>query len=59
MSENAEFLYKTTDYYAPAYERSLLWNDPELGIEWPITEEPILSGKDQIGKLFKDADVFE
>jgi dTDP-4-dehydrorhamnose 3,5-epimerase len=59
MSENAEFLYKTTDYYAPAYERSLLWNDPELGIEWPITEDPILSGKDQIGKLFKDADVFE
>jgi dTDP-4-dehydrorhamnose 3,5-epimerase len=59
MSENAEFLYKTTDYYAPAYERSLLWNDSELGIEWPITEEPILSGKDQIGKLFKDADVFE
>jgi dTDP-4-dehydrorhamnose 3,5-epimerase len=59
MSENAEFLYKTTDYYAPAYERSLLWNDPELGIEWPITEEPILSGKDQVGQLFKEADVFE
>jgi dTDP-4-dehydrorhamnose 3,5-epimerase len=59
MSEGAEFLYKTTDYYAPAYERSVLWNDPELGIEWPIVEEPILSGKDQVGKLFKEADVFE
>jgi dTDP-4-dehydrorhamnose 3,5-epimerase len=59
MSENAEFLYKTTDYYAPAYERSLLWNDPELGIEWPIGEEPILSGKDQAGTRFKEADVFE
>ncbi len=59
MSEGAEFLYKTTDYYAPAYERSVLWNDPDLGIEWPITKEPILSGKDQAGTRFKEADVFE
>jgi dTDP-4-dehydrorhamnose 3,5-epimerase len=59
LSENAEFLYKTTDYYAPAYERSVLWNDPDLGIEWPIDQDPILSGKDQLGSRFKDADVFE
>ncbi len=59
LSEGAEFLYKTTDYYAPAYERSVLWNDPDLGIEWPIMEEPILSGKDQAGTRFKEADVFE
>ena len=59
LSENAEFLYKTTDYYAPAYERSVLWNDPDLGIDWPIDQAPILSGKDQLGSRFKDADVFE
>ena len=59
LSENAEFLYKTTDYYAPAYERSVLWNDPDLGIDWPIDQTPILSGKDQLGSRFKDADVFE
>ncbi len=59
LSENAEFLYKTTDYYAPAYERSVLWNDPDLGIDWPIDQPPILSSKDQLGRQFKDADVFE
>jgi dTDP-4-dehydrorhamnose 3,5-epimerase len=59
LSENAEFLYKTTDYYAPAYERSLLWNDLDLGIDWPINQPPMLSGKDQLGSRFKDADVFE
>lgn len=59
LSENAEFLYKTTDYYAPAYERSVLWNDPDLGIDWPIDQPPILSSKDQLGRQFKNADVFE
>ncbi|MCX5962543.1 MAG: dTDP-4-dehydrorhamnose 3,5-epimerase [Cyanobacteria bacterium] len=59
LSENTEFLYKTTDYYAPAYERSVLWNDPDLGIDWPIDQPPILSSKDQLGRQFKDADVFE
>lgn len=59
LSDSAEFLYKTTDYYAPAYERSIVWNDPDLGIEWPIDEDPILSGKDLAGSKFKDADVFE
>jgi dTDP-4-dehydrorhamnose 3,5-epimerase len=59
LSESAEFLYKTTDYYAPVYERSILWNDPDLGIEWPIAGEPILSAKDQAGTRFKAAEVFD
>lgn len=58
LSETAEFLYKTTDYYAPQHERSLLWNDPELGIEWPIDEPPQLSAKDQAGKRLSDAELF-
>jgi dTDP-4-dehydrorhamnose 3,5-epimerase len=58
LSETAEFLYKTTDYYAPQYERSLLWNDPDLGINWPIDRDPILSAKDQAGTPFKAAEVF-
>ena len=57
-SESAEFLYKTTDYWAPEFERSILWNDPEIGIKWPITGEPILSGKDQAGQPLKSAEVF-
>lgn len=57
-SESAEFLYKTTDYWAPEFERSILWNDPAIGIDWPITGAPLLSGKDQIGKLLADAEVF-
>ncbi|MCX7095281.1 MAG: dTDP-4-dehydrorhamnose 3,5-epimerase [Methylobacter sp.] len=59
ISESAEFLYKTTDYWAPEHERSILWNDPAIGIEWPINAEPILSGKDKEGKLLKDAEVFD
>ena len=59
LSENAEFLYKTTDYWYPAHERCLLWNDPEVGIDWPITEPPQLAAKDQLGKLLRDAEVFE
>jgi len=47
LSEQAEFLYKTTDYYAPQYEVSLAWNDPDIGIEWPTSAPPILSAKDQ------------
>ncbi|ABP77790.1 dTDP-4-dehydrorhamnose 3,5-epimerase [Stutzerimonas stutzeri A1501] len=58
LSESAEFLYKTTDYYAPEHERSLLWNDPELGIEWPLDEAPQLSAKDIAGKLLRDAELF-
>ena len=58
LSETAEFLYKTTDYYAPEHERSLQWNDPELGIDWPLDTPPQLSAKDQAGKLLRDAELF-
>ena len=58
LSEHAEFLYKTTDYYQPSAERSILWNDPALAIDWELTEPPQLSAKDQAGKLLKDADLF-
>ena len=58
VSEVAEFLYKTTDYYAPEYERGILWNDPELKIEWPISVEPQLSGKDSGSLSFQEATVF-
>lgn len=58
LSKTAEFLYKTTDYYAPEFERCIAWNDPEIDIKWPINGAAILSGKDQLGKLFSDADCF-
>ncbi len=58
LSDSADFLYKTTDYYAPQHERSLLWNDPELGIDWQITAEPILSAKDKSASPLKTAEVF-
>lgn len=59
LSETAEFLYKTTDYYAPAHERSLLWNDPALGIEWPFDGEPVLSDKDRNAKVLTAAEVYD
>lgn len=59
LSDTAEFLYKTTDYYAPAHERSILWNDPGLAIDWQFDGTPVLSAKDLAAKLLKDADVFE
>lgn len=55
LSETAEVIYKTTDYYAPSHERSILWNDPDIGIEWPIQGEPILSGKDAVAPLLANA----
>ena len=58
LSASADFLYKTTDYYAPEHERSVLWNDPAIGIDWPLLGEPLLSGKDKVGALLKDAEVF-
>lgn len=58
ISESAEFLYKTTEYWAPEHERCLLWNDPAIGVEWPIDIKPLLSAKDQKGKLLRDAEVF-
>lgn len=57
-SDNAEFLYKTTDYWAPEFERSILWNDPAIGIDWPLDSEPLLSGKDKAATLLANADVF-
>lgn len=58
LSDSAEFLYKTTDYYAPAHERSLLWNDPDLAIDWTTDITPILSAKDQAAKRLQEAEVF-
>ena len=58
LSDFAEFLYKTTDYYAPQHEKSVLWNDTEIGIQWPLTAPPVLSAKDAGGNTFRDADVF-
>lgn len=58
LSETAEFLYKTTDYYAPEFERSIAWNDPNIAIEWPIRGIPTLSAKDQQTKLLAEAEHF-
>jgi dTDP-4-dehydrorhamnose 3,5-epimerase len=58
LSPIAEVLYKATDFYAPQGERSVLWNDPEIGIEWPDAGTPILSPKDAAGKRLLEADVF-
>lgn len=58
LSETADFLYKTTDYYAPQHERCIRWNDPRIGIKWPAAAEPLLSAKDAQGKLLDEAEVF-
>ncbi len=58
LSEKAEVLYKATDFYAPQYDRAIIWNDPDLGIAWPTTTEPILSAKDLAAKTFKSAEIF-
>lgn len=58
LSGHAEFLYKTTDYYAPEFERCLLWNDPALGIDWPLDGAPLLSVKDQAGRPLAECEVF-
>ncbi|SDI33385.1 dTDP-4-dehydrorhamnose 3,5-epimerase [Pseudomonas flavescens] len=58
LSEFAEFLYKTTDYYAPAHERCIRWDDPSLAIDWPLQGEPSLSAKDQQGLRFDQAELF-
>jgi len=59
LSEYAEFLYKTTDYWASEHERTIAWDDPDLAIAWPINGEPILSAKDKAGARFREAEVFE
>ncbi len=58
-SASAEFLYKTTQYWAPEHERCILWNDPALKIDWQLSDEPILSPKDRNGALLRDAEVYE
>lgn len=58
LSEFAEFLYKTTDYYAPEFERSIVWNDPTIAVKWPISGEPTLSAKDQQAKTLATAEHF-
>jgi dTDP-4-dehydrorhamnose 3,5-epimerase len=58
LSEDAEFLYKTTDYWHPEHERTLLWNDPALGIAWPLSGAPVLAAKDAAGRLLADADTY-
>ena len=59
LSESTDFLYKATDYYAQEFERTILWNDPDLAIEWPLAGQPILSSKDAAAKTFREAEVFE
>jgi len=59
LSESADFLYKATDYYAPEHERSILWNDPVIGIEWPLNGEPLLSVKDRAAVPLAQADIYE
>ena len=58
LSDTAEFLYKTTDYYASEFERCIAWNDPDVDIDWLVEGEPVLSGKDQQGKSFIEAEYF-
>ncbi|MEG7362337.1 dTDP-4-dehydrorhamnose 3,5-epimerase [Pseudomonas citronellolis] len=58
LSDSADFLYKTTDYYAPQHERCIRWDDSELGIDWPLESPPVLSAKDSEGMSFKDAEAF-
>ncbi len=59
VSESAHVLYKATDYYCPEAERTLAWNDPDLKIDWQLAGDPVVSHKDQLGTLFRDAEKFE
>lgn len=58
LSESAEFLYRTTDYYAPQHERCIIWNDPDIGIDWPINFDPLVSPKDAEGIRLNEAEVY-
>lgn len=58
LSDSADFLYKTTEYYAPEHERCVLWNDQEIGIQWPLEGDPALSAKDQVGTPLRAAEVY-
>jgi dTDP-4-dehydrorhamnose 3,5-epimerase len=59
LSDVADVVYKATDYYAPAHERTLLWSDPQIGIDWPLTDSPILAAKDAAGTRLAEAELFE
>lgn len=59
LSDTADFLYKTTDYYAPEHERCIKWDDPELAVNWQYNEEPLVSEKDKLGESFMKAEYFE
>jgi dTDP-4-dehydrorhamnose 3,5-epimerase len=59
ISETAHVMYKTTDFYAPEHERTILWNDPQIGIDWDLDGEPVVSAKDQRGMSIEQAETFE
>jgi dTDP-4-dehydrorhamnose 3,5-epimerase len=59
LSENAHVIYKTTNFYAPEFERTLAWNDSDLAIDWPLEGTPIVSAKDSLGRCLREAEVFE
>ena len=59
LSDVAEFLYRTTDFWAPEHERCIIWNDPEIGIQWPLSGQPILSEKDSRGLPLREADLYQ
>lgn len=58
-SDSAEFLYKTTDYWYPEHERSLLWSDPSVAVRWPLQDQPLLAAKDQAARLLEAAETFD
>ncbi|WP_323072795.1 dTDP-4-dehydrorhamnose 3,5-epimerase [Mycetohabitans endofungorum] len=58
LSESAEFLYKTTDYWFPEFERSIIWSDPQIGIKWPYDGELLIAAKDAVGRRLAEAEVF-
>ncbi|QOX78899.1 dTDP-4-dehydrorhamnose 3,5-epimerase [Trichlorobacter lovleyi] len=58
-SDHAEFLYLTTDYWAPEFERTIAWDDPAIGISWPLSGDPLLSAKDLAGKVLSEAELFD
>ncbi len=60
LSDSADFLYKATDYYTPSDEKALAWNDPQVGIDWPLSpgQQPLVSAKDQVAAAFRDADLY-
>jgi dTDP-4-dehydrorhamnose 3,5-epimerase len=59
LSDVAEFLYRTTDFYAPEHERCIVWNDPDINIDWPLAGDPLLSEKDKKGSSFSEAEYYE